>query len=183
MAQHPNALFVPGHAFDYCNVVNSWLRNYDNPHQAKATYFEAAFVNDVIRQNRTFPPDPALELEPSSNYQAWADGFELKPLLAELNRTITEQDAPHTIALVGSYLARTDERQHLLATISFAASKFQNDPYIQRHCISAHEEFDAHRGPYRDEIVRASTEYASRCIKRSLDMGAFDLFRETFVSG
>ncbi len=182
MVQHPNALFTPGHAFDYCNVVNSWIRNYDNPHQAKALYFEASFVNDVIRQNRVFPPDPTFELEPSSNYTAWAGGYDLKPLLAELNATITAQDAPRTMALVDSYLARTDERQDLLAAISFAACKFQNDPHIQRHCISAHEEYDANRTIHRDQIVRASAKYASRCIKRSLDMGAFELYRDTFVT-
>ena len=182
MAQHPNALFTPGRAFDYCNVVNMWIRNYDNPHQAKAVYFEASFVNDVIRQNRTFPQDPAFELEPSSNFRAWADGLELKALLSELNTRITEQDAPRTMALVDSYLGRTSERQDLLATISFAACKFQNDPHIQRHCISAHEEFDATTSPERDQIVRASAKYASRCMKRSLEMGAYNLFQETFAT-
>ena len=87
------------------------------------------------------------------------------------------------MALVDSYLARTDERQDLLVAISFAACKFQNDPHIQRHCISAHEEYDANRSPHRDQIIRASAKYASRCIKRSLEMGAFELYRETFAAG
>jgi hypothetical protein len=181
LVEHPNALFTPGHAWDYCNVVNSWLRNYDNPHQVKALYFQAAFVNDVIRANRQFPQDPAMALEPAASHRPWADALPLDEALVALDRAIVDQDAPRTMALVDSYLARTTERQKLLVTIVYAACHFQNDPHIQRHCITAVEEFERHTTPRRDEIIRCAAKYASRCIKRSLAMDAYDLYRQTFV--
>jgi hypothetical protein len=182
VVEHPNALFTPGHAWDYCNVVNSWIRNYDNPHQVKGLYFQAAFVNDVIRANRQFPQDPAMAIEPSSRFRDWADGHSLDLLLVALDEAILAQDPSRTLALVDSYLERTGERQKLLSTIVFSACRFQNDPHVQRHAITALEEYERHTTSRRDEIIRAAAKYAARCIKRSLAMEAFDLYTRSFAS-
>jgi len=61
--EHPNAFLHPIHALDYLNVVEAWVRKYDSPHQVKAIFMAARFMNDTIRSNamisrwmRTFEP-------------------------------------------------------------------------------------------------------------------------------
>ena len=176
------AYFIPGHALDYCNVVHHWIRTYDNPHQAKALYMEAVFVNDMVRADRLFPRDPENELRPDE-HAAWAEALPLRDLLPTIDAAITDLDADRAIALVDAYLARTEERQRLLATIAFSVCKFQNDPHIQRNCISTMEEFTENRSGQRDTIIRAATKYASHATKRSLDFGAYDIFRTSFAAG
>ena len=105
----------------------------------------------------------------------------LRDLLPAIDAAITDLDADRAIALVDAYLARTEERQHLLATIAFSVCKFQNDPHIQRNCISTIEEFTENRSGQRDTIIRAATKYASHATKRSLDFGAYDIFRTSFA--
>ena len=51
--ENPNAFLHPTHALDYMNVVMSWTRDYDNPHQVKAIFMGARFMNDTIRSNTT----------------------------------------------------------------------------------------------------------------------------------
>ena len=103
-------------------------------------------------------------------------------LLGALDETILAQDPSRTMALVDSYLERTGDRQQLLSTIVFSACRFQNDPHVQRHAITALEEYEHHTTGRRDEIIRAAAKYASRCIKRSLAMEAFDLYTRSFAS-
>jgi hypothetical protein len=179
IADHPNAPFVPGHAFDYCNVIHHWIRTYDNPHQAKALYLEACFVNDVIRVNKQFPRDPGLGYEPA-NFADWAEAMPIRDILAKLSDSIRDQDGSRAMALVDSYLARTDERANLMATVAFGACRFQNDPHIQRQAISMYEEWEANRTSQRDHIIRSSAKYASHCIKRSTEFGGYDLYRSKF---
>ena len=180
LADHPSAFFRPGHAFDYCNVVHHWLRTYDNPQQAKAVYLEAAFVNDMARAHMRTPRDPVMALDPAA-FAGWADSLPLRDVLPALGTAISDQDAERTLALVDSYLTRSPDRTDLLATIAFSASKFQNDPHIQRHCITAFEEYEHNQSGQRDQIIRAAAKYASRCVKRSLDFAAYDLYRERFA--
>ena len=58
--EHPNAFNNPMHSFDYCNVVNTWIRTYESPHQVKGPFMVARFVNDAIRDNAMFPRHRAL---------------------------------------------------------------------------------------------------------------------------
>src|SRR5439155_14374122 len=71
--EHPNGFFTPGHAMDYCNVVGTWLRGYESPHQPKALYFAALFVNDVVRANRMFPK-PDGKPKPAE-FREWAESL------------------------------------------------------------------------------------------------------------
>ena len=56
--EHPNAFLHPTHALDYMNVVQSWVRDFDHPHQVKGPFMGARFMNDTIRSNAMVPRDP-----------------------------------------------------------------------------------------------------------------------------
>jgi hypothetical protein len=155
---HPVSFFTPGHAFDYCNVVNHWLRHYDNPHQAKALYFAALFVNDVIRANMMFPRDPAAEIEPAAAYRPLMTGKSGPELLLELEDACTVQDCSRALAAVE-----------------------ENDPHVARLCVSSIEEYRHNSTSRKDDILRGWTKYLSRAVRRSTDLACFDLFRREFA--
>jgi hypothetical protein len=178
---HPVSFFTPGHAFDYCNVVNDWLRNFDNPHQAKALYFAALFVNDVIRANMMFPRDPSAEIEPPAQHRPAMAGKSLSELLVELDDACTVQDCSRALAALDEYLTRTDKRRNLIATLSYAAAKVQNDPHVERLCVSSIEEYRHNSTSRKDDILRGWTKYLSRSIRRSRDLTCYELFRRAFV--
>jgi hypothetical protein len=174
--EHPSAFNYPMHAFDYLNVVNTWLRDYDNPQQVKGPMMAARFVNDAIRFNAMYPRDPAVELAPKSQFRGRADDLPAREVLPALLDAILQQDAPLSGALVDSYLGRTDERRELIATIAYAACHFQNDPHILRNCTSSVEEFTFNQTPRRDDILRGFVKHQSRYVKRSLTREAFNLY-------
>jgi hypothetical protein len=168
------------HAFDYLNVVNTWIRNYDNPQQVKGPFMAARFVNDAIRSNAMSPRDPKYGLPPRSDFASWANDLPLDRLLPEILEHILKQDAPRACALVDSYLARTDERQALMDTITYAACHFQNDPHVMRNCTSSVEEFVANQTPRRDDILRGFVKHQARYVKRAEDHAAFNMYARYF---
>ncbi len=178
--EHPAAFFTPGHSFDYCNVVNHWLRTYDNPHQAKALYFEALFVNDLIRANQLFPRDPSAEIEPSGRYREHAESLTSNEILIALNAASTMQETAQAMALVDAYLARTNERVNLIATLAQVGATIQNDPHIARLCMSSIEEYRCNSTSRKDEILRGWCKYLARAIRRSRDTGCFQLYKREF---
>jgi len=178
--EHPGAFSHPMHSFDYLNVVNHWLRTYDNPHQVKAVYMAARFVNDAFRANAMSPRDPKVELPPRSEYRPYADKVAIDRLLPVLQEAILAQDAPRACALADSYLDRTAERKDLLETITFAACHWQNDPHVMRNCISSIEEWTANRTSRRDDIIRGYVKHQSRYIKRAKVHECLDLYGQHF---
>ena len=108
---HPNTFLHPTHALDYLNVVQTWIRNHDNPHQVKGVFMAARFINDSIRSNAMVPRDPKYALAPRRKFRAWADGIALDRVLPVLVEHVLAQDAPRSCALVDSYLDRTSERR------------------------------------------------------------------------
>ena len=178
--EHPHLFSNPMHSFDYLNVVNTWLRNYTNPHQVKAPFMAARFVNDAIRANAMSPRDPVLGLPSRFEFRAWADGIPLDRMLGELLDQILVQDAPRACALVDSYLERTSERQQLLETITYAACHFQNDPHVMRNCTSSIEEFTYNQTPRRDDILRGFVKHQARYVKRATDHAAYNLWAHYF---
>lgn len=177
---HPVSFFTPGHAFDYCNVVNHWLRTYDSPHAAKVLYFEALFVNDVLRANMLFPRDPAMALEQPRVHAAEMATLPLDQLLLATGRAIDAQDAPRALAALNDYLERTGERATLIATLSLAAAKVQNDPHVERVCVSSIEEYQFNSTSRKDDILRGWAKYLARAVRRSTELGCYDLFRRHF---
>jgi hypothetical protein len=177
---HPKFFSNPMHSFDYLNVVNTWLRKYENPQQVKGPFMAARFVNDAIRSNAMTPRDPKVALPPRSDFRPWADGIPVERLLPELLEQILAQDAPRACAVVDSYLERTSERQELMETITYAACHFQNDPHVMRNCTSSIEEFTYNQTPRKDDILRGFVKHQARYIKRAEDHGAFNLYARYF---
>jgi hypothetical protein len=178
--ENPHAFLHPTHALDYMNVVQSWIREFDNPHQVKAVFMGARFMNDTIRSNATFPRDPAYNLEPRGNFRAWADGIAVDRMLPVLKKYVLEQDAPRAAALVDSYLARTAERHQLLDTITYAACHWQNDPHVMRNCASSLEEYRHNQTSRKDDIIRGYVKHQSRYIKRAPTHDCYRLFATHF---
>jgi hypothetical protein len=174
--EHPSAFNYPMHSFDYLNVVNTWLRDYENAQQVKGPFMSARFVNDAIRFNAMYPRDPAVELAPRSEFRAHADAVPVNQVLQKLLEAILQQDAPLSGAMVDSYLERTSERRKLMATVAYAACHFQNDPHILRNCTSSIEEFNLNQTPRRDDILRGFVKHQARYVKRSLTREAFNLY-------
>ena len=177
---HPNAFGNPMHAFDYLNVVNTWIRHYENPHQAKAVYMAARFVNDAIRYNAMFPRDPSVELPRPAEYRRLAENIATDRLLPALGEAILAQEAPLAMSVVNSYLERTAERSDLLTTITYASSHFQNDPHIMRNCTSSIEEWTNNQTSRRDDILRGWVKHQSRYIKRARAQECFELYSQYF---
>jgi hypothetical protein len=178
--EHPSAFNHPMHSFDYLNVVNHWIRTYDNPHQVKTVYMTARFINDTFRANAMFPRDPKVELEPRSAYRPYADDIAVDRLLPVLQEAILAQDAPRAGALADSYMERTSERNDLLETITYAACHWQNDPHVMRNCASSIEEYMANQTSRRDDIIRGYVKHQSRYIKRAKDHEAMGLYAQHF---
>lgn len=178
--EHPHLFNHPMHAFDYLNVVNTWIRNYSSPHQVKGPFMAARFVNDAIRSNAMSPRDVALGLPSRFEFRDWADAIPLDRLPGELLESILQQDAPRSCALVDSYLERTAERQLLVETITYAACHFQNDPHVMRNCTSSVEEFTYNQTSRRDDILRGFVKHQARYVKRATDHAAFNLYARYF---
>lgn len=179
--EHPSAFSHPMHSFDYLNVVNHWLRTYENRHQPKVVYLAARFMNDAFRANAMFPRDPKVELAPRSEYRPYADEIAVDRLLPVLQEAILVQDAPRAGALADSYLERTSERKQLLETITFAACHWQNDPHVMRNCASSIEEYHANQTSRRDDIIRGYVKHQSRYIKRAKVHECLDMYTQLFM--
>src|SRR5947199_7270590 len=81
------------HPFDYCNVANNWIRNSDNPYQARILYLMANFINDVARENKL--QSPVLDKE-AAEYSF--GGKSPDALLRELDEAIMALDFPRSTA-------------------------------------------------------------------------------------
>jgi hypothetical protein len=178
--EHPNAFLHPTHALDYMNVVQFWARNFTNPHQVKAVFMGARFMNDAIRSNAIYPRDPKTALEPRRNFRGWADGFAVDRMLPVITEHVLAQDAPRACALVDSYLARTTERHELLDAITYAACHWQNDPHVMRNGASSLEEFKFNKTSRRDDIIRGYAKHQSRYIKRAQTHDCYHVFANYF---
>ncbi|MGE0702030.1 MAG: hypothetical protein AB7O57_23235, partial [Hyphomicrobiaceae bacterium] len=178
--ENPHAFLHPTHALDYMNVVQHWTREFDNPHQVKAVFMGARFMNDAVRSNAMFPRDPKFTLENRKVHRAWADGIAVDRMLPVIEEHALAQDAPRACALVDSYLERTGERRKLIDTITYAACHWQNDPHVMRNCSSSIEEFRSNQTSRRDDIIRGYVKHQSRYIKRAETHDCYRVFAEHF---
>jgi hypothetical protein len=178
----PIAYTVPMHAFDYANVVNFWLRHFRHPHQAKAVYLSAWFVTDTIREVDWYPDDPALARPDYAPHRDWAERLPADAALAELERTITAQDAARSVALVRAYQQRTAERDPLIRTLVHCAGKFQGDAHIFRNARSVIEEYYANSvSPRRKDVLfQAWAHYLAFYRKRTLSTDCYELYHHHF---
>jgi len=178
----PIAYTVPMHSFDYANVVNFWLRNFQHTHQPKAVYLSAWFVTDTIREVDWYPDDPAVAKPEYGAFRDWADGLSTSEILGELERTIEAQDPSRSVALVRSYQRRTGERDALIRMLVHCAGKFQGDAHIFRNARSIIEEYYLNSASPRrkDVLFQAWAHYLSFYKKRTLSTECYELYHQHF---
>ena len=178
----PIAYTVPMHSFDYANAVNHWLRNFTHPHQAKAVYLSAWFVTDTIREVDWYPDDPAVAKPDYRPFRDWADRLSTSEALAELERTIADQDPSRSVALVRSYQERTGERDELIRMLVHCAAKYQGDAHIFRNARSMIEEYYQNSASPRrkDVLFQAWAHYLSFYKKRTLSTECYELYHHHF---
>ena len=180
----PAAWTVPTHAFDYCNAVNYWLRNFTNPHQTKALYLAAWFVTDTIHEVDSYPDDPAFAKPDPASRRAWAAALPLPRVLGELETAIAAQNPNDALALAQSYLERTAERQNLIAMLAHCAGKFQGDAHIFRNARSIIEEYTYNTSSERRKNVlfESWTHFLSFYRKRTLSTTCYELYQQYFMA-
>ena len=180
----PVAWTVPTHAFDYCNAVNHWLRNFTNPHQTKALYLAAWFVTDTIHEVDSYPDDPAIAKPDPASRRAWADALPLPRVLGELEVAIAAQNPSDALALVQSYVERTAERQTLIGLLAHCAGKFQGDAHIFRNARSIIEEYTFNTSSERRKNVlfESWAHFLSFYRKRTLSTDCYELYQQYFMS-
>lgn len=180
----PIAYTVPMHAYDYCNVINHWLRTCNNPHQAKAVYLGAWFVTDTIREIDWYPELPGVVKPDAVPFRDWAEGLALPQVLAELETCIAAQDASRAVALVATYVERTGERDQLIRMLVHCAAKFQGDAHIFRHSRSQIEEYKYNTCSEKRKnlLFMAWAHYLAFYKKRTLSTDCYDLYYRHFVN-
>ena len=168
-------------------MVNFWLRNYDHPHQAKAVYFQAHFVHDCIRITKSFPPNagqPGLPGRPGDRSAAGRTGWPRGACCRSCCGAIERLECARAVALTESYLGRTHQRKPLMRALALAASKFQNDPHIQRNGATSIEEWELTTAKgQRDNILRAWTKYVSGGVKRTTALDCVQQYEQIMGRG
>jgi hypothetical protein len=136
------------HPFDYCNVANNWIRNRDNPYQARILYLMASFINDVAHENKLY--NSAIEQECAGFDAA---GRTPQALLAELDDAIMALDYPRATAVANAYLQSGADRRAYQETVAVCACRFQDDPHNQKITISTFEEYGHNSTHLRDRLL------------------------------
>src|SRR6266542_4846142 len=127
-------------------------------------------INDCIKITKQFKLDsnsPDYIGDPGE-HRSWADGLSTGTLLKELLGAIERLEGARAVALTNSYLDRPTQRKPLIEALTLAASKFQNDPHIQRNDATSIEEWELTSAKdHRDDILRAWAKYVAGGIKRT----------------
>lgn len=183
----PIAYTVPMHSFDYANVVNFWLRNFKNKHQAKAVFLSAWFVTDTIHEVDAYPDLPGATKPDPDSHRDWAEGIATASLLDELESAVFDQDPSRAVALVRVWNARKDPRQEgsrddLIRMLAHCAGKYQGDAHIFRNATSVIEEYHLNTAsPERKDILfEFWAHYLSFYMKRTLETDCYDLYHRYF---
>ncbi|MCA8927374.1 MAG: hypothetical protein KDC18_04840 [Alphaproteobacteria bacterium] len=186
----PIAYTVPMHSFDYANVVNFWLRNSRNPHQAKAIYLSAWFVTDTIREIDAYPDLPGTAKPDPDGQRGWAEGIATDRLLAELEDAVFAQDPSRSVALVREWNRRhppeeDGSRVPLIRMLAHCAGKYQGDAHIFRNATSVIEEYQLNTAsPARKDILfEFWAHFLSFYMKRTLATDCFDMYHRYFGNG
>ncbi|MGH2353824.1 MAG: hypothetical protein ACRDJN_19640, partial [Chloroflexota bacterium] len=83
-----------------------------------------------------------------------------------------------------SYLGRTNQRKPLMRALALAASKFQNDPHIQRNAATSIEEWELTTAKrQRDNILRAWTKYVAGGVKRTTALDCVEQYEQIMGVG
>lgn len=173
---YPRVYLDCGHAYDYTNICNYWIRNFDHPHQAKIVYLSAWFIRDIAESQRVYDyPNQEPEYDP-----AGLDAKSPTDLLLQLEDAIMHLRPREAMAVTREYLRRPIDRQPLISLLVICGSKFQNDPHVQRFTISTVEEYDKNRTGRQDELIVALAKYLGGCEKRSMALECWDVYQSYF---
>ncbi len=175
---HPKAYGVPGHAMDYCNNVNYFLRRYDHPMKAKLVFHAAIVNNDTFRYNELFGYEAASEVE---DWQ-WALSMAPDKMLRDISDACDVQDHPKACTLAYAYIQAGHDPERLLSTLAFAGLRWQNDPHIFKYTRSSIEEFRANSTSRRHDIIMALARYVSGCVKRAYTFDCYEMYQRHFVN-
>ena len=175
---HPKAYGVPGHAMDYCNNVNYFLRRFDHPMKAKLVFLAAIVNNDTFRYNELFGYAGASEVEDWD----WATSMEPHAMLEQISHACDVQDHPQACTLSYAYLQAGHDPERLLSTLALAGLRWQNDPHIFKYTRSSIEEYRANTTARRHDLILALARYVSGCVKRANTFECYDMYQRYFVA-
>jgi hypothetical protein len=164
------------HPFDYCNVANNWMRNGDNPYQARILYLMANFINDVAHENQL--QSPVIEKE-FAEYNF--TGKSSDALLRELDDAIMALDFPRSTAVANTYLQSGADRRAYMETVALAACRFQDDPHNQKITISTFEEYGLNSTHLRDRLLLATPRLLAGWVKMPGERDCYARFEKEWI--
>jgi hypothetical protein len=164
------------HPFDYCNVANNWIRNTDNPYQARVLYLMANFINDVAHENKL--QSPLLDKE-AAEYNF--GGKSADALLRELDEAIMALDAPRATAVAHAYLKSGADRRQYMETVALCACRFQDDPHNQKITISTFEEYGHNSTHLKDRLLLATPRLLAGWVKMPGERDCFARFEKEWI--
>jgi hypothetical protein len=175
---HPKSYGVPGHAMDYCNNVNYFLRRFDHPMKAKLVFLTAIVNNDTFRYNELFG------YEAASGVEDWQAAVHMAPasMLRDISDACDKQDHAKACTLSYAYLQAGHEPERLLNTLAFAGLRWQNDPHIFQYTRSSIEEYRATTSPRRHDIILALARYVAGCVKRASTFECYEMYNRYLVN-
>jgi hypothetical protein len=164
------------HPFDYCNVANNWMRNSDNPYQARVLYLMANFINDVAHENQLV--NTVIDKEARDYNFGGKSGPEL---LRELDEAIMALDAPRATAVAATYLKSGADRRPYMETVALCACRFQDDPHNQKITISTFEEYAQNSTHLRDKILLATPRLLAGWVKMPGERDCYARYEKDWI--
>jgi hypothetical protein len=164
------------HPFDYCNVANNWIRNSDNPYQARILYLMANFINDVAHENKL--QSTVIDKE-ATEYNF--GGKSPDALLRELDEAIMALDAPRSTAAANAYLQSGADRRRYMEAVALCACRFQDDPHNQKITISTFEEYGHNSTHLKDRLLLATPRLLAGWVKMPGERDCFARFEKEWV--
>ena len=182
VVEHPHAFMNPMHAFDYLNVVNSWIRAYDHPQRARRHRFSRALPERHDPLQCDDPPRPEYANFPPLGVRKVAAGLGTERLLPALEDAILRAGCtPRGCA--GGYLPGAHVRAEGVDRIDHRCRL----PLPERSARAAQLRLvDRRMDPQSDEPprrhrLRGWVKHQSRYIKRSLTHECFELYSKYFL--
>jgi hypothetical protein len=175
---HPKAYAVPGHAMDYCNNVNYFIRRFNHPMKAKLVFLAAIVNNDTFRYNELF----GYEGAPPVNDWETVSGMASDVMLREISDACDRQNHQKACTLSYAYVQDGHEPEHLFNTLALAGLRWQNDPHIFKFTRSSIEEYRANTTSRRVDIIVALARYVAGCVKRAETFDCYEMYNRHFAA-
>jgi hypothetical protein len=164
------------HPFDYCNVANNWMRNSDNPYQARILYLMANFINDVAHENKLVK---SVIEEECAGYDP--SGRTPQALLGELDDAIMALDYARATAIANAYLQSGADRRAYMETVAVCACRFQDDPHNQKITVSTFEEYGHNSTHLRDRLLLATPRLLAGWVKMPGERDCYARFMKDWI--